>query len=119
MSKSEPPSPGSLLVILTIVIRFRCLTELKNAFCGAGIASLQNLDDRGWVPGLQANVLVANHDTERQDDSLNAKSPANAYTLAMIFSLAYPYGKPSILSSYEFSDKDVRARNLSRPRRRW
>ncbi|KAG9120576.1 hypothetical protein FRC07_003873, partial [Ceratobasidium sp. 392] len=59
-----------------------------------------------WVGGNGANVFVANHDTERNDASLRFDSPSNTYTLAMIFSLSYPYGTPTILSSYFFSNKD-------------
>lgn len=33
------------------------------------------------------------------------------YTLATVFSLAYPYGTPTILSGYEFSDNDAGAPN--------
>jgi hypothetical protein len=76
----------------------------------------------GWVPGTKANVFVANHDTERvrllpspsqgtnystpkqNGNSLTTKSPSNAYKLATIFSLAFPYGTPTILSSYSFSN---------------
>lgn len=37
------------------------------------------------------------------DTSLNHDSPNNAYVLALVFSLASPYGTPTVLSSYEFS----------------
>jgi len=62
---------------------------------------LQNLDNLGWVAGSDANAFVCNHDTERDStNSLNAYSPSNTYTLATVFSLAHPYGTPSVLSSY-------------------
>ncbi|KAJ7693086.1 glycoside hydrolase [Mycena rosella] len=85
---------------------FRYTTAVKNAFSGGGISSLQNLDNQGWVAGTQANVFVANHDTERNGNSLNINSPSNTYITATIFSLAHPYGTPSILSSYTFSTTD-------------
>lgn len=45
-------------------------------------------------------------------DSLNANSPSNTYVTAMIFSLAHPYGTPTILSSYSgFTDYDAGAPN--------
>ncbi|KAK0199513.1 glycoside hydrolase [Desarmillaria ectypa] len=81
------------------VQEFRYTTALKNAFAG------------GWVSGSQANVFVANHDTERNGNSLNVNSANNAYVLATIFSLAHPYGTPSILSSYQFSSTDDGAPN--------
>jgi hypothetical protein len=94
---------------------FRYTTTLMNAFNGqnGGIASLQNLDNRGWVASASANVFVANHDTERSGNSLNYQTPSNEYTNAMVFSLAHPYGTPSILSSYQYSSYDAGAPNNS------
>jgi len=96
------------------VLEFRYATALQNAFSGedpGGIADLQNLDNQGWVSGSQANVFVADHDTERGDASLNMTSPSNTYITASIFSLAHPYGTPTVLSSYSFSDYDQGAPN--------
>lgn len=86
------------------VRRFRYTTALKNAFLGGGISGLQNLDNRGWVPGNKANVFVTNHDTERNGNALTNSSPSNTYVLALIFSLAHPYGTPTVLSSYSGFD---------------
>ncbi|KAF9484818.1 glycoside hydrolase [Pholiota conissans] len=88
------------------VQEFRYTTALQNAFSGGGISNLQNLDNQGWVPGTQANVFVANHDTERNGASLNFNSPSNTYITSTIFSLAHSYGTPTILSSYSFSTTD-------------
>ncbi|KIM37787.1 carbohydrate-binding module family 20 protein [Hebeloma cylindrosporum] len=93
------------------VQEFRYTTALKDAFSGQGISSLQNLDNRDWVAGSQANVFVANHDTERNGNSLTYSSPSNTYITATIFSLAHPYGTPSVLSSYSFSSYDTGAPN--------
>ncbi|KAK0479061.1 glycoside hydrolase [Armillaria luteobubalina] len=91
------------------VQEFRYTTALKNAFAGGSISGLQNFD--GWISGSRANVFVANHDTERNGNSLNVNSANNAYVLATIFSLAHPYGTPTILSSYQFSSTDDGAPN--------
>ncbi|CDO69062.1 Glycoside Hydrolase Family 13 / Carbohydrate-Binding Module Family 20 protein [Trametes cinnabarina] len=115
------------------VQEFRYTTALKNAFLGGGISSLQSFDNLGWVPGTGANVFVTNHDTERvsgwpptpcqrltatfrslpqNGNSLNDNSPSNTYVTAMIFSLAHPYGTPTILSSYSgFTNTDAGAPN--------
>ncbi|KAF8878446.1 glycoside hydrolase [Infundibulicybe gibba] len=107
----EPIQPSEY-VINGDVQEFRYTTALKNAFSGGGISSLQNLDSQGWVSGTQANVFVANHDTERNGGSLNINSPSNTYITATIFSLAHSYGTPSILSSYSgFSNTDLGAPN--------
>ncbi|KAJ8496788.1 hypothetical protein ONZ45_g12302 [Pleurotus djamor] len=82
----------------------------KTAFEQGNIASLKDLHNRGWVPSDHANVFVANHDTERYGDSLNYKT--SHYPLALIFSLGHSYGRnPTILSGYEFPNKDVGAPN--------
>ncbi|KAK0475258.1 glycoside hydrolase family 13 protein [Armillaria novae-zelandiae] len=91
------------------VQEFRYTTALQNAFGGGGISGLENLDS--WISGSLANVFVANHDTERNGNSLNVNSANNAYVIATIFSLAHPYGTPTILSSYQFSTTDDGAPN--------
>ncbi|KAG8789488.1 hypothetical protein FRC20_003833 [Serendipita sp. 405] len=93
------------------VQEFRYTSLLKSTFSSDGISQLQSLDSRGWLSSSVANVFVANHDTERNGNSLNYSSASNTYTLAMVFSLAYPYGTPTILSSYSFSSKDSGAPN--------
>ncbi|KAI0738098.1 glycoside hydrolase family 13 protein [Daedaleopsis nitida] len=87
---------------------FRFMDALRDVFLkGAKLSDLKDLDNRGWVPGSQSNVFVANHDSERNSDNLNANSPSNAYVLASVFSLAHPYGTPTVLSSYGFSNTDA------------
>lgn len=97
------------------VQEFRYTSALRDTFLGldGGISSLEDLDGRGWVPGSSANAFVSNHDTERNKGSLNAYSPSNAYTLATVFSLAHPYGRISVLSSYaNFFKTDAGAPDL-------
>lgn len=96
------------------VQEFRYTSALRDTFLGldSGISSLEHLDNRGWVPGSSANAFVSNHDTERNKGSLNVYSPSNAYMLATVFSLAHPYGKVSVLSSYaDFFNTDAGAPN--------
>ncbi|QRW07285.1 alpha-amylase [Ceratobasidium sp. AG-Ba] len=93
------------------VQEFRYTSTLQSAFSSNGISSLNGLENFGWVSGGGANVFAANHDTERNGASLNHNSPFNTYTLAMVFSLSYPYGTPTILSSYSFSNIDDGAPN--------
>ncbi|KAJ7093267.1 glycoside hydrolase [Mycena belliarum] len=91
------------------VQEFRYTAALRDAFSGAdpgGIAGLRELEGRGWIPSALANVFVANHDTERNAVSLTPASPASTYLLATLFSLAHPYGTPTVLSSYVFSAFD-------------
>jgi hypothetical protein len=81
------------------------VTTIRDAFSGS-LASLQNINDFGWISGLDANIFVANHDTERDGSSLRYDSPNNMYTNAMVFSLSYPYGRPTILSSFVYNNSD-------------
>ncbi|KAL5532385.1 hypothetical protein ACEPAF_5955 [Sanghuangporus sanghuang] len=109
--EGEPITPNQYVGVGDVQ-EFRYTTAVKDDFLSNGISNLQNLDDLGWVPGNVANVFVANHDTERNGNSLNNNSPSNAYTLAMVFSLAHPYGTPTILSSYDgFTNTDAGAPN--------
>ncbi|KAF5363224.1 hypothetical protein D9758_008374 [Tetrapyrgos nigripes] len=88
---------------------FRYTKALRDAFTGGGLTGLQNIMyQQDWLPSSHANVFVANHDTERSNgqDSLYYNSPSNIYVLATIFSLAHPYGTPTILSSYDFANND-------------
>jgi len=77
---------------LVSIGRFRYATALKNSFLSidGGISSLKDLDKQGWVLGSSANVFVSNHNTERNNGSLNVFSPFNTYLLATIFSLYGP-----------------------------
>ncbi|KAH9979341.1 glycoside hydrolase [Lactifluus volemus] len=94
------------------VQEFRYKSDLVTSFLTNGISSLQNLDNLGWVPGSDANTFVCNQDTERDGSSLNAYSPSNTYTLATVFSLAHPYGTPTVLSSFtNFFHTDAGAPN--------
>ncbi|KAH7318858.1 glycoside hydrolase family 13 protein, partial [Rhizoctonia solani] len=91
------------------VQEFRYTSALQNAFQTHGVAGLKDVHSQVcWINPNEANVFVANHDTERNGQSLSYKS-GSIYTLANVFMLAYPYGTPTILSSYAFSDSDTGA----------
>ncbi|KAI5120070.1 hypothetical protein M0805_002632 [Coniferiporia weirii] len=107
----EPIMPAEYVGIGDVQ-EFRYTTLVMNSFLSDGISALQDLDNLGWVAGDVANVFVADHDTERNGGSLNDNSPSNTYTLAHIYSLAHPYGTPTVLSSYSgFTDTDAGAPN--------
>ncbi|KAG6907895.1 hypothetical protein DXG01_007002 [Tephrocybe rancida] len=61
-------------------------------------------DTWGYLPSSQANLVMANQDTERTGGSLNVKSPDNAYVLAALFILAFNYGVPTIFSGYDYNE---------------
>ncbi|KAG8843332.1 hypothetical protein FRB96_004090 [Tulasnella sp. 330] len=76
-----------------------------NAVDNGNIAQLQTVPFSGKSPAR------ANHHTERNAGSLNYLSPNNEYVLAYIYALSFPYGTPTILSSYTFANNDVGAPN--------
>ncbi|KAG8875395.1 hypothetical protein FRB97_005158 [Tulasnella sp. 331] len=86
---------------------FRFTSAIESAFNSGNIAQLQYVPFDGWVPSSSANAFVTNHDTERNGGSLNYLSPNNEYVLAYIYALSFPYGTPTILSSYIFANTDV------------
>ncbi|EJD37603.1 alpha-amylase-domain-containing protein [Auricularia subglabra TFB-10046 SS5] len=98
------------------VQEFRYTSTLRDAFSGVSAGIAQLLDEgvipgAGWLASGDANVFVANHDTERNSESLSILSPSDTYKLAHVFMLAHPYGTPTVLSSYEFNDTDAGAPN--------
>ncbi|MFL6077792.1 MAG: carbohydrate-binding module family 20 domain-containing protein [Mycobacteriales bacterium] len=87
------------------VLEFRYGQALKSAFGGGSIAGLSTLGQSGMVPSSQATVFVDNHDTQRDGSMLTYKDGA-VHTLAQVFELAWNYGTPNIMSSFDFSDND-------------
>jgi alpha-amylase len=86
--------------------------ERTLGFYFKGRGPLKNLRDirtfQGWLPSDKAVTFVSNHDDQRQNtnDTLTYKDPGDLYYIGEIFSLAYPYGYPKVMSSYRFEDHD-------------
>ena len=63
-----------------------------------------------WIhyPENRTVTVIDNHDTERMmENMLNYRSTENnAYVLAYIFMLAWPFGVPKIMSSFKFTSHD-------------
>jgi len=92
---------------------FQYAFALKSAFENGGIASLRSPESNGYSPSDSgsSNTFVANHDTERNGGTLTTNSANNIYTLAHVWILAHPFGSPTVLSSYQFSNGDSGAPN--------
>ncbi|WP_424215586.1 carbohydrate-binding module family 20 domain-containing protein [Streptomyces sp. BI20] len=89
------------------VQEFRFGRDLKRVFQNEKLAYLKNFGEAwGYLPSAGASVFVDNHDTERGGDTLNAKD-GRTYTLAQVFTLAWPYGAPDVHSGYAWTDKDA------------
>jgi len=81
-------------------------TGLGAAFddsCSGSLSDLQNLES-GMLPGRFAQVFTDNHDNQRGHGvgagCVVDHRDGQEHVLANIFALAYPYGHPSVMSSY-------------------
>ncbi len=92
------------------VTEFNYERTLGFYFKGRGpLKELRNIRNfQGWLPSEDAVVFVSNHDDQRQntENTLTYKDPGDLYYIGEIFSLAYPYGYPKVMSSYRFDDHD-------------
>ena len=93
-------------------------TTLADTFLGAqgqSLASLRTLGDAmsTFLPSDRAVVFVNNHDTQRTTSLFYQDAPT--YDLATVFMLAWPYGYPSILSSYAFDRSTQAGRDQGPP----
>jgi alpha-amylase len=90
-------------------------TTVADAFAGLGGASVAGLRalGTGLLPADRAVVFVNNHDTQRASSLFYQDAPG--YDLATVFMLAWPYGYPSILSSYAFDRATQAGRDVGPP----
>jgi alpha-amylase len=87
------------------LLEFNAAYQMKNAFNGT-IAGLSTFGPSwGLEPSAKATFFVENHDTERNGSTLSYKDGATD-KLANIFTLAWNYGTPNIMSSFDFATPD-------------
>lgn len=92
------------------------VTELKygmalsSAFSSGQLGGLESLGSAdGWLPSELAVISVDNHDVQRGHagaEGILTHKDWKTYELANIFMLAWPYGYPKVMSSYQFDDSD-------------
>ena len=93
------------------VTEFNYGLRLARAFSGGNLADLRDLNESALLlPSTEAVVFVDNHDNQRGHGAggnvITHKTP-ELYRLAQVFTLAYPYGYPRVMSSYAFVDTDA------------
>ncbi|MFT7560485.1 MAG: alpha-amylase [Flavobacteriales bacterium] len=101
-----------------LVTEFKYTTQLGNTFKNGSLAWLSNFgEDWGFLPSSSAVVFVDNHDNQRGHGgggNVITFEDGRLYDLANVFMLAYPYGYPKVMSSYEFNgDTDRGAPGVS------
>ncbi len=99
------------------VIEFK-YSDVSDAFLnrnGRTVAQLKTLDaaTRGLLPADRAVVFTNNHDTQRATALDYQDAPY--HDLAAIFMLAWPYGYPSIMSSFAFNRTTQAGRDSGPP----
>lgn len=89
-----------------LVTEFKYSTELGNTFRNGALAWLSNFGEGwGFMPSSSAVVFVDNHDNQRGHGGAGnviTFEDGRLYDLANVFMLAYPYGYPKVMSSYDY-----------------
>jgi alpha-amylase len=82
---------------------------------GKTVASLETLSEPSWqlLPSDRAVAFIDNHDTQRADSSYYLDGAA--HELSTLFMLAWPYGYPSIMSSYAFDRSQEAGKGVGPP----
>lgn len=95
------------------VIDFKYGQFVSEAFLGLNGQTLTNLETLGesWglAPSSQAVVFIDNHDKQRGHGgggNYLTHKDGDRYALANVFMLAFPYGRPNVMSSYAFEDSE-------------
>ncbi|KZN30146.1 alpha-amylase [Pseudoalteromonas luteoviolacea S2607] len=90
-----------------LVTEFKYSLKLSETFKTGKLAWLKNFGEQwGFMPSYKAVVFTDNHDNQRGHGgagSIVTFHDGKLYDLANVFMLAYPYGYPKVMSSYEFN----------------
>jgi pullulanase len=76
--------------------------------CSGSLSALQGFES-SWLPSRFAQIFTDNHDNQRGHGAggaciLDHRDGFDLYNLGSVFMLAYPYGHPSVMSSYYWSN---------------
>ncbi len=95
-----------------LVTEFKYSVNIGNTFRNGNLAWLSNFGEAwGMMPSYLAVVFIDNHDNQRGHGgggNVITYEDGRLYDLANTFMLAYPYGYPKVMSSYDYhGDTDV------------
>ena len=106
---NEPITPAQYTYIGDVT-EFNYTNTIGTYFKGrAPLKDLRNIGVwGGWLASSDAVVFVANHDNQRQNTSniVTHKDGMNVNNIAHVFMLAFPYGYPKVMSSYDWTNHD-------------
>lgn len=106
---NEPITPAEYTYIGDVT-EFNFTNTIGTYFKGrAPLKELRNIGVwSGWLASSDAVTFVANHDNQRQNTSntVTHKDGMNVNNIAHVFTLAFPYGYPKVMSSYDWNDHD-------------
>ena len=92
------------------VIEFKYSTNIGRMFKTDKLANMSNFGTAwGFLPSDSAVVFTDNHDNQRGHGGAGnvvTFKDGSLYNLANVFALAWPYGYPQVMSSYNFSNGD-------------
>jgi alpha-amylase len=89
------------------VTEFRYGDQVSSAFSGGNLSSLNNIASSMRLSSADALVFIDNHDTQRNGRNVLTYKNGSSYALAEAFMIAYPFGTPSVMSSFTFSNADA------------
>ena len=91
----------------SLAARFGLSYAVSSAVRAGKLSSLPGATS-GLLPSASALAFLDNHDSQRTDPSgVLTYKDGEAYAIAAAFLLAWPYGRPRLMSSYYFDDADA------------
>jgi alpha-amylase len=88
------------------VTEFRYGDVVGDAFRNGSIAGLNQLEGRMLLSSADAITFIDNHDTQRNGRAKLTYKDGSSYALAEAFMIAYPYGVPKVMSSFDFTNPE-------------
>ena len=107
----DPPNWSQDYYPIGSVTEFRFSAAVSDVFYNGPLTRLYGAgsiwEDVNFLPGDEAFVFIDNHDNQRGHGGgghIVTHKDGALYDLAVAFMLAYPYGRPRVMSSYAFED---------------
>ncbi|KAG5670323.1 hypothetical protein PVAND_000599 [Polypedilum vanderplanki] len=99
---------GSEYFPLGTITEFRFSEEISRVFSGRDQLKWLQSFGEGWGfwPSKYSLTFVDNHDNQRDDPNVLTYKDGRLYKMATAFHLAWPYGVPRIMSSFNFTNRD-------------